>query len=205
MLSPDEDFSQTGASSGINYAGSFKNYRDMLTENPENPTYKRIFSEFNTAVFGTPAPTPNDGLVVEDGDYDSELEEFRNALLADTTIDGTTDVGANETSSCPSPILPIQQDSHVAVSVTSHVSQTVAAASQVSNTVNSSVALLPGECEVMEVPSPIPKAARPLPKKKGGKPTKGATSKSNTTAGSTSNKPETGPANPPTRSLRKRN
>ncbi|KAF9642036.1 hypothetical protein BDM02DRAFT_3080219, partial [Thelephora ganbajun] len=74
LLSPDEDFLQTGVNSGIKYIQSFKKYKEMLTEDPNSRVFKRIISEFNASLFGV-APTPSDDFVPDDGDYDSELEQ----------------------------------------------------------------------------------------------------------------------------------
>lgn len=177
-MSPDQDFSQTGANSGIDYAGAFKKYKEMLTEDPDDPVYKRIFSEFNAALFGT-SPTFSNDLVVDDGDYDSEIERFKNDLREEATANTETD----KTPPIPSPLtVPLPSDPYVSISVTSHVSRTIAASSQVSNVINHSAPLPlerevseapPPEREVMEAPSPgpadeveaPPKPQRPKPRK----------------------------------------
>lgn len=216
MLSPDEDFSQTGANSGIKYAESFKKYKEMLTEHPESPTFKRIFSEFNVAVFGT-IPTPSDDLVAGDSDYDSELEQFKNGLLEDSPIQAVGDVEVNETfSPSLSPAPTPQPEGRISVSVVSHVSHTIAATSQVSNVISSNVSLPSGEHGVSDTSPPVPKAARPAPKKKGAKLSKSTTSTSNANADTntvpipipskrgTAPQPKVASVEHPTRTLRKR-
>ena len=143
----------------------------MLTEDHDSPTFKRIFAEFNTSLFGT-APPRSDNLIADDGDYESELKQFRNELRADPFTEGVVDVGAKKTTPpCSLPVSPIQTDHHVSISVTSHVSHTITTSSQVSTVINSSIALLP-ECEVSEVPPSPPKVVRPVPKKNGSRPSK---------------------------------
>ena len=192
MLSPDEDFSQAGVNSGIQYAESFKVYKEMLSRDPEDPTFKRIFSHFNASLFSK-APTTSGRVVVDDGNYDIELEQFRNALLADPPVEDVISAGGGKTSPLPStsvtgagtngtsPSTPPLQPDHVSISVTSHISHTIAASSQVSNIVNSSVNLSP-ELEVREtspvretsrveeISPPIQKKPRALPKKRTPKP-----------------------------------
>ena len=175
MLSPDEDFSQTGVHSGIMYAESFKKYKEMLTGDANSSTFERIFSEFNASLFGT-VPTLSNDLILDDGNYDSELEQFRNELLADSPIEAGTGTGANNTSPpSPLPASPLHPDQRVSISATSHVSHTVVASSQVSNTINNTI-VLPLEPEVIETSPPSPEAVqlvgRPAPKKKGTKPSR---------------------------------
>jgi len=163
------------------YSESFKKYKDMLTKDPESTMYKRIYSRFNTALFGTTRTASKD-FVADDGDYESELEQFRNDLIAASTIEdldvtdaGPVDRASRLPPSLPSP--PLQSDRRVSISVTSNVLHTTAASSQVSNIVNSSITV-PSECRVEEIPLPSPspspsppspppvKVARPAPKKK---------------------------------------
>ena len=160
MLSPDEDFSQTGVQSGIKYAESFKKYKEMLTGDVNSSTFKRVFSEFNAHLFGK-VPTLRNDLIADDGDYDSEVEQFMNELLTDSPVNAVTDAEANKTPPPSSlPISPLRSNHHVSISVTSHVSHTVAASSQVSNIVSSSIALSP-EPEVGEIYPPNPEATQP--------------------------------------------
>ena len=152
MLSPDEDFSQTGVNSGIMYAESFKKYKEMLTGDANSSIFKRVISKFNASLFGT-TPVLSNNLIADDGDYDSELEQFRNELLADSPAEVVTSTGASDTfplASLP-PTPPIQLDRRVSISVTSHVLHTVAASSQVSNIISSNVTL-PSEPGVKETP-----------------------------------------------------
>lgn len=167
-MSPDEDFSPTGASSGIKYSESFKAYKEMLTANPNSPVFKKIFSDFNASLFGT-VPTTSGDFIAEDGGYASELEKFRAEVLADHVEEVTTDV-------ISSPLLnalPVLPKDHVSISVTSHISTNIgAASSQVSNVVNHGTTPPPTESEAEETSPPSPKAPRPTTKKKGGKPSK---------------------------------
>ena len=151
----------------------------MLTEDPNSSVFKRIFSKFNTSLFGTVPILRNDP-IVDDGDYDSELEQFRNDLLAESSVDAVASVGASETPLpplLPAPPLQVQSDHCVSLSVTSHISHTVTASSQVLNVINSSLAVSP-EPAVREPSSStevVQPPARPAAKKKGVKPPKPAT------------------------------
>ena len=174
MLSPDEDFSPVGANSGIKYLTSFKAYKKMLTEDPESTMYKRIFSKFNTSLFGT-VSIANNNFVADDGDYESELEQFKNNILIGPPVEDVIDARADMVS--PS-VSPVPSDHSVSISITSCVSHTTAESSQVSNTVNSSIALPPNyEVEETETPPPNPlkKPGRPLPRKMGAKSSKSTT------------------------------
>jgi hypothetical protein len=234
LLSPDEDFSPIGNPSSINYAESFKVYKTMLTQDPDSPVFKRIFSKFNISLFGV-EPTVSNDLIADDGDYESELEEFRRGLLADPLIEDVADAGvslpptppiqldrrvstpaanagADETSPFSGSLLasPHQPGHEVSVSVTSHISHTIAASSQVSNIVSSSIALSP-EREVSKASPPIQEKARPAPKPKGVKSLTlaAATSDTNADAAPTQKKrttrpAKTAPADPPARTLRRR-
>ena len=151
----------------------------MLTEDPDSRMYKRIFSEFNASVFGT-APTLKDNLIIDDGDYDSEVERFKRDTRADSPVEDIADVGTDNAPSVLSSLTPpLQSEHHVSVSVTSHVSHTVAGSSQVSNIVNSTVTL-PLEQESVEsspiqTTPPVQTLTRPRPtKKKGTKSSKSA-------------------------------
>ena len=151
----------------------------MLTEDPDSHMYKRIFSEFNALVFGT-APTLKDDLIIDDGDYDSEVERFKGDTRADSPVEDIADVGTDNAPSVLSSLTPpLQLEHHVSVSVTSHVSHTVAGSSQVSNIINSTVTL-PLEQESVEsspiqTTPPVQTLTRPHPtKKKGTKSTKSA-------------------------------
>jgi len=193
LLSPDEDFSPAGANSGIKYAESFKKYYEMLSKDPESKTYKRIFSEFNAALFGT-APTLSNDFIAEDGNYDSEVEKFKSDLRAESA----TPVGTPGASALPSPTAPPLQPDHLSISVRSHISHTITAtaSSQMSTVINSGPASLPEHEADQETPPPNPKSTqRPPSRKKGTKSSKSKTTTSNAD-------PDT--AEPPTRVLRGR-
>ena len=96
MLSPDNEFSKSGAKSGIKYSDSFEKYKWMLTKDLDPSVLKGIFAEFNSSLFGT-APPPSDDFVPDDGDYDSELEQFRNKLRTDSPVEGIADSGGTRT------------------------------------------------------------------------------------------------------------
>jgi len=130
-VSPDDDFSPTGGSSGINYSESFKKYKEILTTNPDSPVFKRTFSEFNNSLFGA-VPSLGDNFVAEEGDYNLELEQFMADLLADLedkdlmedpfaelTLQSLPDLDDIE----PTPKLPtVQSKHHISISVMSCVS-----------------------------------------------------------------------------------
>jgi len=192
LISPDEDFSKVGAKTGIGYPESFHAYKKMLTDDPEDDMYKRIYSIFNASLFGI-APTVNDNLVVDNSNYDSEIEEFKQRLRAtDSPAEDVTDTGVDEVSG-PSPSRPMpppQPDHRVSILVASNVSHTVTTSSQVSHVVNSSVSIPPEHGVIEDSPpspqdppsSPPPpalKAVRPVARKKGGK---SKTTASNTNA-----------------------
>ena len=144
----------------------------MLTENPESAMYKRIFSKFNTSLFGTISTTNND-FVTDDGDYESELEQFKNDVLIGPPVEDVIDTGADTVSLGSPSVSPVPSDHGVSISITSSVSHTTAESSQVSNTVNIT---LPANSEVEETETPPPnpprKLSRPLPKKTGAKSSK---------------------------------
>jgi len=188
----------------------------MLIEDPNSSVFRRIFSEFNASLFGTVPILRNDP-IVDDGDYDSEVEQFRNDLLAESSVDAIASVGASETPLpplLPAPPLQVQSDHCVSLSVTSHISHTVTASSQVLNVINSSLAV-PPEPAVREPSSStevVQPPARPAAKKKGVKPLKPATTTPdpNVDAAPTLNRPTrrskavTAPEEQPARTLRKR-
>ena len=221
MLSPDEDFSAAGAKSGIKYDKSFLKYKEMLTEDPDSHVYKRIIAKFNASIFGT-APVLKNNFVINDGDYDSEVEQFKRDIRADPPVEDVADVRINTPSALPPPTPPLQSEHHVSVSVTSHVSHTVAASSQVLNVVNSTISLPPGQeiggssiqttdPPIQQASPPIEKAPRPVLKKKGPKSSKLAatvldpdTGAPGTRSKKAARQADSTVAGPPTRTLRKR-
>lgn len=186
MLSPDKDFQRAGAVSGINYMESFAGYKKMFSKDPdlfpkEAAQFQTIVEEFSKAVFGTVSASQSDKGHVDTGDYESELDEFNN-LPSDEEVQVAH---MDATEMFPPPPSPPQSDSHVlepasppnqrrrvSISVTSHVSHTAAASSQVSHVINSSVVHPPSEQEVEEDPPPKPKKGRPAAKKVVKPPTK---------------------------------
>ena len=151
MISPDEDFLQAGHKSGIEYSKSFEKYKQILIKGYETPTYQRIFAEFNAALFGK-VRVFSDNFIADDGDYDAEIEAFKNDLRAEEMANAEEAVDAEtplptpslpSSPSLPSPPLPssptpsLQSDHWVSISVTSHISHTtVASSSRVSTIVN---------------------------------------------------------------------
>ena len=209
MLSPDEDFSPVGANSGIKYLTSFKAYKKMLTKDPESAMYKRIFLKFNASLFST-VSIPNNNFVADDGDYESELKQFKNDILIGPPVEDVINARANTVSLCVS---TIPSDHGVSISITSCVSHTTAESSQVSNTINSSIALPPNyKVEETETPplNPLKKPGRPLPKKMGAKSLKSTTPNINANAAVPapdkrgSRKAKATPVQAPTRVLRGR-
>ena len=174
------DFSTAGQKSGIDYSESFKKYKHMLTQKRETPTYRKIYAEFDAALFGKAQALSGD-FIADDGDYDSEVERFNRELEEEELAEAEAASHPPSTSTPPSlsihaeadevPPLPStpppQLDHRVSISVTSNVSHTVAASSQVSNVINSTSP--PLERDVMEAPPLVQKAARQAQKKKGGK------------------------------------
>ncbi|KAF9783984.1 hypothetical protein BJ322DRAFT_988718, partial [Thelephora terrestris] len=74
ILSPDTDFAPRGNVTGINYLESFREYKKILSSDPLDPTYQRIFTIFNTSLFGVTA-TPRADFVLDTSDYNAELRE----------------------------------------------------------------------------------------------------------------------------------
>jgi len=164
LISPDEDFSQAGATSGIEYSKSCLQYKQLLIKKRETPTYKRIFAEFDAALFGKARALSNE-FVADDGNYDSEVERFNQELEEEEVAEASPEPPSIPLPSTPTP--PPQSEHHVSISVTSSVSHTIAASSHMSTTVNATPP--PAEREATESSPPVQKTARPNPKKKGGK------------------------------------
>ena len=169
-MSPDEDFSPAGQKSGMMYDKLFAAYKKTITKNledsqsSEHRLYKRIVAKFSIAVFGAAPPSSND-FVVDNGEYDSEIERFNKDARAESPVESDDDVEVDTPSrlSAP-PVPPLQSDHRVSISVASHVSHTIAALSQVSNVINNNVTLPLGRDPTE--PSPLIQApSRPLPKK----------------------------------------
>jgi hypothetical protein len=156
-LSPDTDFAPRGNVTGINYLESFREYKKILSSDPLDPTYQRIFTIFNTSLFGVTA-TPRADFVLDTGDYDAELREFNERLAAEKS-------GDNETTDLPPPSPPAPSSpprSQISVSVTSNVSLVTTAV----NVVTSNIALVPTDETAVETLPPAPKVTKPPTKKK---------------------------------------
>jgi hypothetical protein len=202
LVSPDVDFSPTGAKSGIKYTESFLTYKDMLIENSDSSVFKRIFSEINASVFGSAPPISRER-VAEDGGYEYEIEQFKAEVFADSPDKTISDDDlftltlppddpspqpiakspirtALELPAQPIPEFPIppapespaMPEPHISISVTSHVSTNSVGASQVSNIVNSNVVLPQAELENTPPPPSQKVMARPAPRRKVAKPKK---------------------------------
>lgn len=147
MISPDYDFSAGGTLSGISYADSYKMYRETLTSKANTPAIRRIYSEIDAAIFGKAKPAANDAPIIDDGNYESDLEELNNALSAEAAATTTAEPD-NATLEPPSPSLfasptqSFQAEHHFSVNVTatSHVSRTITAPSRVLNATDSDTA-----------------------------------------------------------------
>jgi len=148
IASPDTDFAPKGNVTRINYLESFREYKRMLSPNPPDPMYERIFSIFNASLFGA-TTTPQTEFILDTGDYNAELMEFNEQLAAER-------IGDAAAADLPLPSLPPAPSSspepHVSVSVTSNVSHVTTAV----NVVTSNVALIPADEEV-GVPLPVTK------------------------------------------------
>ena len=194
------DFSAAGKNSGINYAQSFAKYKDTLTEDPESISYQRIFAEFDAAVLGK-KHVLRDDFVVDEGDYDEEFRKFKEDLRAEEAANADATRTSPPPPSPTLPLSPVQVDHHVSISVTSHVSQTIAASSQVSNVVNNPTP--PLEREDVEAPPPVKKASRSNTKRKGKAKQTAATSNADADA-TTTRQAKAVPEELPTRVLRNR-
>jgi hypothetical protein len=60
-------------------------YRDTLIKKAHTNAIKRVFSVINTALFGTESIV-SDTPVIDDGNYESDLEELNNALDAEPAV-----------------------------------------------------------------------------------------------------------------------
>ena len=158
LLSPDDDFSQTGSITGISYACSFLKYKEMLTEDPDDPMYQTIFSHFDSALFGS-EPVIGHNPIIDNGQYDSEIEEFKDRLRH-TAINANADTEADLAPSSP-PIPSPQLEQNVSIAVTANV---YCASSGISNLINNAI---PPESQTQEPPPPNPKRSGQVPKKKG--------------------------------------
>ena len=181
----------------MNYAVSFQTYKSMLIENRKTASYVRIYGEYDTILFGKARVLRND-YVVDHGEYTGVVSQYNRELREEEAADArAAEFSPPPSSPPPSPTtlsppsvhtggsglalslapLPHHSDRNVSISVTSHVSHTVAASSQVLNIVNG--ATPPSEDEVIEAPPPAKKAGRSRTKKKGGKSTDPSATTSN--------------------------
>jgi hypothetical protein len=114
----------------------------MLIKRSDSTAFRRIFTKFNKSVLDF-EPTPNSGLIIDKGNYASELEDFEAALDADESI---VDMGVDATTVSPRPSpSPLQSrdhgtpipapptKSHVSITITSNVSSAIAESSQTFN------------------------------------------------------------------------
>lgn len=161
----------------------------MLSVNdPRNPKYlvfKRILAELNRAVFEE-EPPPNSDLVIDSGNYQDEMEKFEMDLANEQAAEaGTDEIALSLPLSAP-PVLPADPDAPAPIPpippvfrssfiVSSNVSRTIAATSQISHLV---VNHGPTESVTDETELPLP-APRPVraaaTKKKNAKPTDATT------------------------------
>ena len=155
-MSPDTDFAPRGNVTGINYLESFREYKRLLSANPSDPTYQRIFTIFNTSLFSVTA-TPRTNFILDTGNYDAELREFNERLAAEE--DGGTETTDLSPPSPPAPSSPTE--SHISVSVTSNVSLVTTAV----NVVTSNIALVPTDENVEALP-PATKVTKAPARKK---------------------------------------
>ena len=143
ILSPDTDFAPRGNVTEVNYLESFWEYKKILSTDPSVPTYQRIFTIFNTSLFGMTA-TPRAYFILDTGDYDAELREFNEWLAAEKR--GDTETVDLSPPSPPAPSSP--PESHISVSVTSNISLVTAAV----NVVTSNITLVPTDENIETLP-----------------------------------------------------
>ena len=155
-MSPDTDFALRGNVTGVNYLESFWEYKKILSTDPSDPTYQRIFMIFNTSLFGVTA-TPRADFILDTGDYDAELREFNEQLAAEKR--GDTETADLSPPSPPAPSSP--PESHISVSVTSSVSLVTAAV----NVVTSNIALVPTDENIETLPPAMNVTKAPTRKK----------------------------------------
>ena len=146
----------------------------MVIEYGDAPRFKRIRSQLNALLFGTTPAAPSNTVIVDQGDYRNEVQEF---LREDSTPPPTepstaSDINKTPTSPAPAelgastgpnptPLLP-HLGHHVTTSITLQESHTVSTSSQ-----TISITALPSEPEA-EVNPPVvqPKKSRPAARKK---------------------------------------
>lgn len=217
MLSPDQDFAEKGSITGINYLASFRTYKQMLSDDPTDPIYKRIFEIYNTSLFGT-VPPPRGDFINDAGVYDAELAEFRRGLCREPTTESAKDAETEQVPRSPLPQVPpsplpqvssTPPELHVSISMSSTISHAAATTSQVSNVVivgNAS----PSPTEIEETPQ-ASKPTKSAQKKKGAKPAKPPGDPSDCDAGDSSTtkkiarRPKPTPVNGPTSTRKLRN
>jgi hypothetical protein len=191
-LSQDQDFQKEGAASTISYGSSFLVYKKTMKEGAvKKPNrWKRIFLEYNKAVFPDRYATDFDRqLVPDDGDYGAEIDR----IIGNDSVDISpeeVDMGIVKSKGSspmvlddPPPVSepPIYADQSSLVAVTANIPHAIASSSQVSHI---NVALPPAEIEVNEDP--------PQSKPKGGT-SKKKVSKAGTVTDAAANPPSKRP------------
>lgn len=207
MLSPDQDFAEKGSITGTNYLASFRTYKQMLSDDPTDPIYKRIFEIYNASLFGT-MPPPRGDFIDDAGVYDAELAEFRRGLCRGPTTESAKDTETEQVLHSPLPQVPsTPPELHVSISMSSTISHAAATTSQVSNVVI--VGNAPPSPTEIEATPQASKPTKSAQKKKGAKPVKSPGDPSDCDAGDATKKiaqrPKPTPVNgPSTRKLRNR-
>lgn len=167
-MSPDEDFSHTGAKSGISYIESYKAYKDMIIKQAETPRFKQILSSFNELSFGTKPDPPKRDVHFDQGDYDDEIQEYLrdNGPPTEPTDEMPADempvdeIAEDDMDDTP----PSPRSGHRAsTSIIVQESDTIRTSSK-----TISITTRPSEpqADEMDITVVLPKKARPAPRKK---------------------------------------
>lgn len=80
-MSPDPEFSPVGAMTRVDYTKAFKQYRDMILEEANTPTYRAIMSSFNASLFEKGKDSNRTRCAIGgDGESEDEMKEYRRQL-----------------------------------------------------------------------------------------------------------------------------
>ena len=170
-MSPDEEFSQTGAKSGISYVASFKAYKDIITTQSATPRFKKILLLFNERVFGKNSDFPKKTVPIDQGNYDDKIQEYLREDSPPPPAEPTLAVAEDIENPPPSVDLdeapPSPPPGHRAsTSITVQESDTIKTSS---TSMTISITTLPSEPQAEEDNGIFvvrPKKSRPAPRKK---------------------------------------
>ena len=143
----------------------------MIIEHADTPRFKKIRSEFNALLFGAMSVAPSNTVIIDQGDYEDEVQEFlrENSTPPPAEPTAATDIDKTPTSPAEPSVsadpdktpLPPRLGHHVATSIVLQDTHTVSTSSQ-----TISITTHPSEPEA-EIDPPViqPKKSRPVAKK----------------------------------------